>query len=63
MVASGMNWRRRRQPKQCGQRIGEFRCAASHAWQVTVLGPTVRAVTGPLRIRLVRQMAPSGVTR
>ena len=36
-----------------------------HAWHATVLGPDrlIRAVTGPLRIRLVRQMAPSGVTR
>ncbi len=50
--------------KQGGQRLGEFGCAASPCLTVDGVGDdrVIRAVTGPLRIRLVRQIAPSGAS-
>ena len=48
--------------QQRGECVGEFRCAASPCSHAMVRGPDrlIRAVTGPVRIRLVRQMAPVG---
>ena len=51
--------------QQRGKCFGEFRCAASPCLTADGAGADrlIRAVTGPVRIRLVRQIAPSGVVR